>query len=186
MVRRIRGDDVRARPGQISPVVETAFGYHIIRVDRVQAAEVKARHILIVPEIDSADVAGRGSKQIRGEAQWRRGASYDSLVVKHHDATEEKGVLQPFARDSLPASYRTALTGAKAGDITSPFQLVNPSGAPKFAVIQVVTVTDAGEYDRERRSGIRFAPSSPTRARDQGSCSMILRKQTYVSLGCRK
>src|SRR6185503_13454733 len=136
------------RPGDVSPVIETPFGYHIIRVDRVQAAEVKARHILIAPVIDSADVARARVEADTVAAQWRRGVSYDSLVVKHHDATEEKGVLQPFPRDSLPASYQTALTGAKANDITSPFQLVNPRGAPKFAVIQVVTATDAGEYDQ--------------------------------------
>ena len=113
-------------------------------------------------------------------AQWRRGVSYDSLVAKHQDATEEKGVLQPFPRDSLPASYQTALTGAKANDITSPFQLVNPRGAPKFAVIQVVTATEAGEYDQAQiRDQIR------AQLADERSIRALLdemRKQTYVSL----
>ncbi|HMI46009.1 MAG TPA: peptidylprolyl isomerase, partial [Gemmatimonadaceae bacterium] len=61
------------RPGDVSPVIETAFGYHIIRVDRVQAAEVKARHILIAPVIDSADVAAAKVEADSVAAQWRRG-----------------------------------------------------------------------------------------------------------------
>jgi peptidyl-prolyl cis-trans isomerase SurA len=180
LVPEFEGMMFALRPGDVSPVIETAFGYHIIRVDRVQAAEVKARHILIAPVIDSADVARARVEADTVAAQWRRGASYDSLVVKHHDATEEKGVLQPFPRDSLPASYQTALTGAKANDITSPFQLVNPRGAPKFAVIQVVTATDAGEYDQAQiRDQIR------TQLADERSIRALLdelRKQTYVSL----
>lgn len=180
LVPEFEGMMFALRPGDVSPVIETAFGYHIIRVDRVQAAEVKARHILIAPVIDSADVARAKVEADTVAAQWRRGASYDSLVVKHHDATEEKGVLQPFPRDSLPASYQTALTGAKANDITSPFQLVNPRGAPKFAVIQVVTATDAGEYDQAQiREQIR------TQLADERSIRALLddlRKQTYVSL----
>ena len=120
------------RPGEVSPFIETSFGYHIIRVDRVQAAEVKARHILIAPSIDSADVAAAKVEADTVAAQWRRGASYDSLIAKHHDPTEEKGVLQPYPRDSLPASYAGALTGAKQGTITDPFQLANPRGQPKY------------------------------------------------------
>jgi len=180
LVPEFEGMMFALRPGDVSPVIETAFGYHIIRVDRVQAAEVKARHILIAPVIDSADVARARVEADTVAAQWRRGASYDSLVVKHHDATEEKGVLQPFPRDSLPPSYQTALTGAKANDITSPFQLVNPRGAPKFAVIQVVTATDAGEYDQAQiRDQIR------AQLADERSIRALLddlRKQTYVSL----
>ena len=180
LVPEFEGVMFALRPGDVSPVIETAFGYHIIRVDRVQAAEVKARHILIAPVIDSADVARARVEADTVAAQWRRGASYDSLVVKHHDATEEKGVLQPFPRDSLPASYQTALTGAKANDITSPFQLVNPRGAPKYAVIQVVTATDAGEYDQAQiREQIR------AQLADERSIRALLddlRKQTYVSL----
>ena len=168
------------RPGDVSPVIETAFGYHIIRVDRVQSAEVKARHILIAPVIDSGDVAAAKVEADSVAAQWRRGVSYDSLLARHHDATEEKGVLQPFTRDSLPISYQAALTGAKPGTITDPFQLTNPRGAPKFAVLQVVTATEAGEYDpAEVRDQIRAQLS------DERSIRALLdelRKQTYVSL----
>jgi peptidyl-prolyl cis-trans isomerase SurA len=168
------------RPGEVSPVIETAFGYHIIKVDRVQSAEVKARHILIAPVIDSADVERARIEADSVAAQWRRGVSYDSLLAKHHDPTEEKGVLQPFNRDSLPASYQAALTGAKAGTITSPFQLANPRGQPKFAVLQVVTLTDAGEYNpSEVREQIR------AQLADERSIRQLLdelRKHTYVSL----
>jgi peptidyl-prolyl cis-trans isomerase SurA len=168
------------RPGDVSPVIETAFGYHIIRVDRVQAAEVKARHILIAPVIDSADVARAKIEADSVAAMWTRGVSYDTLVAKHHDPTEEKGVLQPFNRDSLPASYQAALTGAKAGSITAPFQLANPRGQPKYAVLQVVTATDAGEYNPgEIREQIRAQLS------DERSIRALLddlRKQTYVSV----
>jgi len=168
------------RPGDVSPVIETAFGYHIIRVDRVQSAEVKARHILIAPVIDSADVAGAKVEADSVAAQWRRGVSYDTLVKHHHDPTEEKGVLQPFPRDSLPPSYSGALTGAKAGDITSPFELTNPRGQPKYAVLQVVTATDAGEYNQnEIRDQIRAQLSEERSIRQLLD---ELRKHTYVSL----
>lgn len=168
------------RPGEVSPVIETAFGYHIIRVDRVQSAEVKARHILIAPLIDSTDVAAAKVEADSVAAQWRRGVPYDTLVAKHHDPTEEKGVLQPFPRDSLPASYSAALTNAKAGAITSPFQLANPRGQPKFAVLQVVTATDAGEYNQnEIRDQIRAQLSEERSIRQLLD---ELRKKTYVSI----
>jgi peptidyl-prolyl cis-trans isomerase SurA len=168
------------RPGEVSPVIETAFGYHIIKVDRVQSAEVKARHILIAPAMDSADVARAELEADSVAAQWRRGVSYDSLLAKHHDPTEEKGVLQPFNRDSLPASYQAALTGAKAGTVTNPFALANPRGPSKFAVLQVVTLTDAGEYNpSEIREQIR------AQLAEERSIRQLLdelRKHTYVSL----
>jgi peptidyl-prolyl cis-trans isomerase SurA len=168
------------RPGEVSPVIETAFGYHIIKVDRVLSAEVKARHILIAPTIDSSDVARAKVEADTVAAQWRRGVPYDTLVLKHHDATEEKGVLQPFPRDSLPASYTAAVATAKAGDITAPFQLANPRGQPKYAVLQIITATDAGEYkESEIRDQIRAQLS------DERSIRALLddlRKQTYVSI----
>jgi peptidyl-prolyl cis-trans isomerase SurA len=168
------------QPGQISPVIETAFGFHIIKVDRVQAAEVKARHILISPVIDSADVAAAKKEAELVATQLRAGASFDSVVAKHHDPAEEKGILQPFVRDSLPASYGTALAGKKAGDVIDPFELVSPRGASKFAVVQLVTVNEAGHYDEaEVKSRIREQLVAEKATR---SLLDDLRKQTFVAI----
>ena len=167
-------------PGQVSPVIETAFGYHIIKVDRVQAAEVKARHILIAPVIDSADVAAAKQEAELVATQLRNGASFDSVVAKHHDPAEEKGILQPFVRDSLPASYAAAIAGKKPGDVTDPFELANPRGAAKWAVVQLVTVNEAGQYNEaevKERIRTQLVAEKATRALlDQ------LRKQTFVSI----
>lgn len=166
-------------PGRVSPIVETAFGYHIIRVDRVQPAEVKARHILIRPEIDAADVerAREGADSVA--AQWRRGADFEQLVQRHHDATEERGILQPYPRDSLPPSYKAAIAGKAAGAITDPFRL-GADLSVKFAVLELVSVTEGGEYSaQDVRDQIRqqLIAERATRALLDS-----LRRETFVSL----
>ena len=167
-------------PGQMSPVIETAFGYHIIRVDRVQAAEVKARHILISPEIDSADIARAREEAMLVATQLRAGAAFDSVVLKHHDPAEEKGILQPFVRDSLPASYGTAITGKAAGEVTDPFELASARGPSKYAVVQLVSVNEAGSFNeaevKERIRGQLVAERATRSLLDE------LRKQTFVAL----
>lgn len=168
------------RPGELSPVFRTSFGYHIIRVDRVQPSEVKARHILIAPVIDSADVRAALLRADTVAEKWRRGAKFDSLVARYHDPAEEKGVLQPYPVDSLPASYRAALGGVKPDSVADPFPLPTQSGGTKYAVVQVATRTAPGEYSlAEVRENIRSQLSAEKQTREMLDA---LRRETYVSL----
>lgn len=170
-------------PGQISPIVETQFGYHIIRVDRIQPAERKARHILIKPKYDSADVARARLRADSVLMLWEKGTSFDTLVARFHDTAsdEAKGVLEPFERSRLPESYQAAFAGKKNGDFIPPFTVEDRQrGVPKFVIAQLVNVVDEGEYTvQDLRNQIREQLSQEKSYR---RLLDGLRKETYVSV----
>jgi peptidyl-prolyl cis-trans isomerase SurA len=172
------------QPGQPSPVFEAPDGYHILRVDRVQTGEVKARHILIAAKIDSADIE-RTRKLADSVAKlWRSGSAFDSLAKKYHDygGREETSILTPYWRDSLPATYQRGFEDKKPGDIVT-FQIAGAAkrpDIPKFVVAQLLTVDEGGERTlSEMREAVRssLAQRGGVRRYIDG-----LRKQTFVQV----
>jgi peptidyl-prolyl cis-trans isomerase SurA len=171
----------RLGPGQVSPVFETGFGFHIARVDRVQPAEVKARHILIRPQLDSADVAATRVRADSVANAWRNGASFDSLVAKYHDPIEERSIPNPFPRNQLPEPYQRAIEGHQANDILDPFEIDDAArDVPKFVVLQLTSMEPEREPSlAEFRQQIReqLAQQKAVRRLFEN-----LREATYVSV----
>lgn len=167
-------------PNVLSGIVETPFGLHIIKVDRVLPAEVKARHILIRPIIDSADVVRTRLDADSIAGVWRRGGNYDSLTLAWHDPREEKGSATPFVKDSLPVPYQQALGTAKVGEIVGPFEIIDTrTSLPKFVLAQVLSVTVEGEYTREEyREKMREQLAEEKSIR---RLLDMLRKETFVT-----
>jgi peptidyl-prolyl cis-trans isomerase SurA len=171
-------------PGQLSPVFETTYGYHIVRVDRVQPGEVKARQILIMPKIDSADLARTKVLADSVAAMLKSGVSFDTLAKKYNDyaGKEETSILTPFWRDSLPVPYQQAFLLAKPGSV-SVFQIPGSSqrpDVPKFVVAQLLTVDEGGDRTLlEMRAAIR------SELAQRGGIHRYvdgLKKETYVSV----
>ena len=117
------------------------------------AEERQARHILIIPEVDSAGGMAAKARADEIAAALAAGASFDSLQRLYHDQAEERDVAG-IPADSLTGAYKAALTGVDSGQVTRVFPLA-VEGQPfrtKWGVAKVTMRTASGtrSYDSVR------------------------------------
>jgi len=139
-------------PGGISGIVETSFGFHIIKVEKVKGAERQARHILIIPEMTPGDVARTEAVAREVAEKLNAGTPIDTLVNQYGDLSLQGpgGVLPPrvgpIPVDQLPGPYAAALANARPGTVLEPFRLPNERGADNWVVVKVTEATEKGPY----------------------------------------
>lgn len=138
------------RPGVVSDVVETPFGYHLVQVTRSQPAEVQVRHILIRPALDQEDADSAMGTAERVREALLKGASLDSLARLYHDKAEERD-LEGVPLDALPQTYKDAIQGLPDSAISQVFVLQEPGNPTrsKYAVVAITARISAGDVRYE-------------------------------------
>ncbi len=133
--------------GQVSDVVESDFGAHIIRVDRISLGERKARHILITAETNPADEEAAEALANELLERARAGESMRELHEEHgYKAQPPLDSLQVFTPQlgSLPPGYVSAVGSAAEGDVVGPIEFDDRGRV--FAVVKMLETRPEGDY----------------------------------------
>ncbi len=166
--------------GQVSGVVETEYGAHIIRLDRIQGAQRSVSHILIGAEPGPTEVAATRARA----NEVRAAVAAGTPITEFESEGEGTGLpeeleLAVTQLGQLPGGYATELRGARAGDVLGPIEFQSGAGLA-FAVVEVTGAREEGEYAYEDlRDQIR------TYLEDEGFRERLLerlRAETYVEI----
>jgi peptidyl-prolyl cis-trans isomerase SurA len=145
MVRPFEQVAFAMRPGDVSGIVETQFGFHIIRLEKARAGERQARHILIRPEVTDADRARSRERADSVLAAARAGAEMSALAERYNTPADQR-FAEDVPLDRLPAAYAPVMQDAAAGSILGPVQVEGGTNGVGWVVLKVNERRAAGEY----------------------------------------
>lgn len=140
------------KDGQVSPIVKTRFGYHIIQLIERRGSKVNVRHILLKPKLDPLSME-KAKNKLDSIAKIIQNDSLDfSLAARRYSDDEDtkKGggiIVNPYTSsslypmDDLDPSLFFVIDKMDIGEISAAVQIQDPRSKPGYRLIKLMRRT---------------------------------------------
>jgi peptidyl-prolyl cis-trans isomerase SurA len=136
----------------VSPVIESMFGYHIIQMIDRKGEQANMRHILMMPKVSSLDLMKASQKLDSIKVEIESGAiGFEAAAAKYSDDAESKNnrgnVVNPqtgatrFQIDELDPALFFIVDKMKVGEVSSPLKFTTSDGKTAYRLIYLKTRT---------------------------------------------
>ncbi len=140
--------------GELSELVETQFGFHLIELLERKGNMIHCRHILIKPEITQADLDKAESLLDSVRTLYLEDSTHFELMVKEFSDEDEQSynnggrMINPATGDTffetaeLDADIFFAIDTLEVGEMTKPIAFTKPTGDKAFRIVLLQSRTD--------------------------------------------
>lgn len=140
------------RPGEVSEIVETQAGYHIIQMIERRGEQINVRHILLQPKVTPQDLVEARNKldSVKvlidsGEMTFEEaaikfsndpGKMNQGLIINPYSGTSK------FRAEELDSELFFVIDQLEEGELSNPVSMVTEEGKQAFRLVKVVSRTD--------------------------------------------
>ena len=181
---------------QVSPLVETEFGFHVIQLLERRGNLIHCRHILIKPEVTQADLdLAKAKLDTVRQLVIDRGFTFTAAVKKFGDKNQ-----QSFNNDGRMANPRSgntffevadldtdiffAIDGLQPNDVTKPFEFKTEDGSKLYRIVLLQSRSKPHKADLKQDYG-KIQTAALEQRKTELTEKWVLEKlrTTYLSIG---
>ena len=194
MVPEFEAVAFKLKPGEISSVIRTKFGYHILQLVERRGDRVHCRHILIKPPVGNRELDGARIRldSIRKEIT-AGNLDFTAAVRKHSEDEESKqngGMLMEansgsntFTINQLTPDVYFAIDKLKPGEMSDPQPYSAPDGSRGFRVFYLKSRTSPHQANLDTDyARIQNAALSMKRIETVQAWFMKTKVKTYINI----